>query len=358
MEGNKPLGYGLLAGAAGVTLLMGLWLVAAGVNAGGLVLGLLLLFVIAGPMAGGGWYVLSRQKSEALEEQRFVGKRRILEADRIFRRELASELRQLARRPALQSAHVDEMAEDLERRSYDSPEWYDTVALTDSDSTELRRYDDLVWSRVQSLRERADRGETAGLDREAQALQQSLDQRRDLLMRGKRAPMAAPSDLLRSEEPRRGTDALLGLAIGDAITADGEDYVVEGVATSFAEGQTWHLAHLVASGVSNESRWLYVAPGGLSVAVLQELKDVQPNSPSVSVDGMELRQSASGSATVDVTARGGSAQGVLVAYWRYLGDVSLALVELWPDGAVHTYGGAQVRADALDVWPASVRGNP
>src|SRR5919204_2902478 len=206
---NRALGYGLLAGAAGIGLLGLVWLAVSGARAGGIVLGLMVLLVLAGPLAGAGWYLLSRQRVEALEEAAFVGKRRILEADRVFRRELAAELRQLARRPELPASRLDEMAEDLERRAYDTPEWYDVVQLEDADVTTLRQYDDLVWERVQWLRRHTEGADATAVATAVRKLEEGLDQRRDFLMRGKRAPIAAPSGLLRAGAPGRGMEALM-----------------------------------------------------------------------------------------------------------------------------------------------------
>jgi hypothetical protein len=206
---NRALAYGLLAGAGGLAVLGLVWLAVGGVQAGGFVLGLMLLFVLVGPLAGAGWYVLGRQHVEALEAAAFAGKRRILEADRVFRRELAAELRQLARRPGLPASRLEQMAEDLERRAYDTPEWYDIVHLENSDATTLGQYDDLVWERVRWLRGYAEQANAAGTAAALRELEEALDQRRDLLMRGKRAPVAAPSALLRAGSPGRGVEALV-----------------------------------------------------------------------------------------------------------------------------------------------------
>ena len=48
---RRALGYGLLAGALGIAALMLIWLATSGAQAGGVVLGLLLMFVLAGPLA-------------------------------------------------------------------------------------------------------------------------------------------------------------------------------------------------------------------------------------------------------------------------------------------------------------------
>lgn len=350
---SRALAYGLLAGAAGIALLSLAWLAVSGARGGGIVLGLMLAFVIAGPLAGLGWYTLARSRVEAVEETAFSGKRRVLEADRLFRRELAAELRQLARRPELPAARLSDLAEDLERPSYDAAEWYDTVSLADADVSALRQYDDLVWERVRRLGQQADGPASAD---ELAALEEALGQRRDLLLRGRRAPTAAPSAILRAGTPASGAGAIADLAVGDAVTLEGQDFLAEGVATSFAEGRTWKLVHLVPSGPGARERWLYVGPGGLDVAALDELPSPgTPGTAPVVVDGELLRIVERGTATVDVASRGGSARGVLVAYVRYQGegDGRIALAESWPDGAVHAYGGRIIRASDLEVWPSA-----
>src|SRR5262249_7951020 len=81
-------------------------------------------------------------------------------------------------------------------------------------------------------------------------------------------PAARPSVLLRAGSPGGGLDALRGLTLGDAVTADGADYVVEGVATYFDAGQTSRLVHLVPAAAGTAPRWLYIGPAGLEVGLL------------------------------------------------------------------------------------------
>jgi hypothetical protein len=186
-------------------------------------------------------------------------------------------------------------------------------------------------------------------------LEEALDQRRDLLMRGKRAPVAAPSALLRAGSPARGVEALVNLRVGDAVSHNGEDFVAEGVATYFAEGQNWKLVHLTPSGPSPGERWLYVAPAGLVVALLEEQAGTQPGVEMATVGGAHLHLTDSGTATVDVVSKAGSASGVLVAHWSYRAGDRLAYKERWPDGALHAYGGQVVRATDVEVWPSAVQ---
>ncbi len=353
MQGGRAVGYGLLAGAGGITLLMLVWLAVSGAQGGGIVLGLLLLFVLAGPLAGAGAYVLSRQRVEAQAEALFAGKRRVLEADRTFRAELAAELRQVARRPGVPAGRLLEMAEDLERRAYDTAEWYDTVQLDDADLATLQRYDDLVWERARWLRENAGQVDAAALAEAERGLERALDQRRDLLLRGRRAPSIAASTLLRVGEPARGSDVLARLGLDDALSYDGHDYLVEADASYFAEGQTWKLERLAPSGAGATTRWLYVAPGGLSIALLDELSNPVPGAQEVTVEGVRLPLARAGTATVNVATKAGSARGVLVAYWRYAAEPRIAVVEQWPDGAVHAYAGQLIRPTDVQVWPAA-----
>jgi hypothetical protein len=336
--GGRALGYGLLGGAGVLALLMVAWLAVSGARGGGIVLGLILLVVLAGPMVLAAAIVLSRQSAEAAAERAFASKRRVLEADRLFRRELAPELRQLAREPDLPAARLTDLAEDLERSTYDSAEWYDAVQLTDDDAATLERYEDLVWERVRQLREAS---AAVPPEQGVRELSEALEQRRDLLVRGRRAPEAAPSVLLRAGSPARGLDALRGLALDDAVTADGTDYMVEGVATYFDAGQTSRLVHLVPAAAGAAPRWLYIGPAGLEVALLDE-GPVPPN----------LARTASGTAAVDIQSQAGSARGVLVTVTRFAAGDALALAEQWPDGTSHTYAGSRVAPSDLEVWPA------
>ena len=357
--GGRTLAYAPLGGAVVLALLILAWLAVSGARAGGIVLGLMLLVVLAGPLAVAGLVVLRRQPAEAAAEAAFGSKRRVLDADRLFRREVAPELRQLARQPGLPAARLEDLAADLERSTYDSPEWYAAIQLGDDDVETLKRYEDLVWDRVRLLRDRASAGASAAeLDQPVRELEQALDQRRDLLIRGKRAPTVAPSVLLRAGAPARGLDAIRGLAVGDAVTLDGADYLVEGVATSFAEGQTWKLLHLEPADAGHTDRWLYVGPAGLELAVLDEVEPPARDDQALVFphpQGRDLARVSEGTATVDVHSRAGSARGVLVRFVRYAAPAAVGLVERWPDGAQHAYLGRSIHASDLEVWPARDR---
>ncbi len=355
MNRNRTLGQLLLAGAVGVTVIILAWLAVSGAQGGGIVLGLLLLFVIAGPLAGAGWYVLSSGKDEAREEQTFTSKRKVLEADRAFRAELAAELRQLSRRPELPGPRLNEMAEDLERRTYEAPEWFDTVQLTDDDLATLKRYDDLVWERTRWLGAHGDEADASTRAQAVRSLGEALDERRDLLLRGRRAPSVAPGALLRSGEPSRGRDVLAALSVSDAVTYAESDYVVQAVASYFGEGQTWKLVRLDPASPNASVEWLFVGPGALEVALLAELQGAQPGAPELVAGERRLKRTTSGTATVEVASTSGDAQAVLVSYWMYADGEGRGVLEQWPGGEVLAYQGQLVRPVDLQVWPASVR---
>jgi hypothetical protein len=183
-------------------------------------------------------------------------------------------------------------------------------------------------------------------------LQTAIDQRMDLLVRGRQAPAVAPSALLRAQAAAPATVATLGL--GDAISHDGVDYLVEGVVSSFADGQTWKLLHLVPSGAGAAEHWLSVAPGGLELAWLDGI------GPAMTPGGKQLAYADTAlplvgvrSATAQVETRAGSSPGVLVRSWTYRQGQLVATVEQWPDGPVRAYAGHTLDARQFDIWPAA-----
>jgi Domain of unknown function (DUF4178) len=287
MSGGRALGIGLLAGAGVVTLLMLLWLAVSGASSGGIVLGLLLLAVIAGPLAGAGWYVLARQPAEARAAAKFETSRRVQDADRAFRRDIGAELRALADRPGASRERLLEIARSVELGDQELPQ------IDDSKIDMLRRYDDLVWQRVRHMRD------TGDLD--LAELQRALDQRHDLLTRGRLAPGVDAVDILKSGARR---SEVADIALGDAVSRGTDDYLVEGVASYFADGKTWKLAHLVSTS-GDAAHWLYVAPGGTEAALLDEVPPTDAD--ALQLDGTTLPLVDSGSAVADVASDSGSA---------------------------------------------------
>lgn len=327
--GGRPLGLGLVGGGGAIVLVMLLWLFVSGAQGGGIVLGLLLMLVLGGPLIGAGAYVLSQQSREAREAAAFASRRRIADSDRLFRAEIATTLRSLG-----QAAMADELQSPL----HASAEWQSTIQLDDGQLALLNRYDDLVRERVRRLRD-ATNGQPAAA--ELRDLRQSIDQREDLLLRGRAAPALDASTLMRTEAPRNAD--LQAISFGDAVSRERANYVVESLAAYFANGQTWKLAHLVPTAGQEPPRWLYVGPGGLDVALLDENAQAQ----------VPERAEASGTAVVDVTSSSGTARGVLVTYTRGRAGLNVVLTEEWPDKTRHVYSGSLVGSDELELWPSA-----
>ncbi len=337
VSGGRALGTGLLSGAGVLALLVLVWLAVSGASSGGIVLGLILLAVLAGPLAFAGWYVLSRQPAEQRAAELFSIQRSVLDADRAFRREIGSALRSLAERPELPAARMLELARDLE-----APVSVEDMVQLDAPMTEtLRRYDDLVWQRVRRMRDGVAPGEADAVLAE---LRHALEQREDLLLRGRQVSPVEAGAILRSERPATNTANITQVDVGWAVSRGADDYVVEGVASYFAEGRTWRLAHLVPTSSEPKPCWLYVGPAATELALLGET-----SVPAAA----ELPLVSSGSAVADVSGGLGTAQGVLVDYQRHAAGEKLAFVEQWPNGDVRAYVGQTISAGDIELWPAA-----
>jgi hypothetical protein len=315
------------------------------------VLTALLALILAGPLAGAGWYILSRQPGEQRAEAAFQRKQRILDADRVFRAQTAAALRNLATDPALPDRELRSLAEELQDATHGTAAWQALVQLDDGDIDTLRRYDDLVRERVRRLRDEPRSGQQW-----LRELRRAIDQREDLLVRGRAAPGIDPTLLLTGDAaPALASGAVEQIGVGDAVSRDdtNTNYVVENVAAYFAEGQRWKLARLVPSGPNAAVVWLYVGPGALELALLEELASADDGPPTLG--GSPLPEVASGTAVADVSGASRSAEGVLVAYRRYRDTTRLALVEHWPDQTIRVYGGSLIKPGDLEIWPASAQ---
>ena len=364
MNTSGAWGLGLMALGGIVGALLVLWLLVSAIGGnlrgGGAVLGLVLIAVLAGPLLGGGYFLWRRSAVEAGEDTRFEARRRLLEGDRLFRQQAATDLRGFADRlPESPDARavadrLRDLAAQVERVRRDESAWYEADPVADDDLPTLRRYEDTLQAesdRLAGLVSRARQGESAAGD-----LTMSLDrwerafrQREALLVRGRRGPTVDPGELLRARTPSRGVEALRALKLGDAVTVDFQDYLVHGILTYFAQGRTWHL-FILRSGSSE--RWLWGGPGGLTWAVLDPLPTPPTaGAPTVELEGATLSLAESGAATADLATVAGAEQGVAVDYWRYSGaDRQMAWVERWPR-EVRAGVGRETLADTIDVWP-------
>jgi hypothetical protein len=350
MSTGRLVGYGLLGGAGLIALLMVAWLLTSGASAGGIVLGALLGVALAGPLAVGGIIVLSRQRQEALDSVDFDRQREIADADRVFRTEVAATLRSLAEGPGAPRAALTQLAAEVGQSPVRGSRGWAGVPLDERQRAVLTRYDDLVWQRVRGLR---DARTTAEVEVRLPAIREALDQRDDLLLRGRDAPALPASDLLRSAAEPATASSLAEIDVGWALTREHADFVVEGLASYFADGRTWRLAHLVPTDGAAVPGWLYVGPAASVVAWLVETEPPTNSEATLAVDATGLALLESGTAVVDVRGGAGRASGVLVTYRRYGAGSAVALVEQWPSEAVRAYRGELVGLTELEIWPAA-----
>ena len=247
---SRPLAWGLIVTGAVLAAIVLLWLVvqlAGGhLTSGGAVLGLLLAAVLGLPLAGGGFYLLSRGSTEVAEASANERLRSLLERDRALALGLVPRPAPARRRLDSRggsgllslAARLNDLAEDLEvpGTSARSGQTSRTLAARQA----LGRYDDLVSTALGELAkqiqdiEAAPAGSPGSAERlqtTLNSLEQDLSARGDLLA-GRAAPTVAAADLMARGET--GAADVAGLAPGDAVSRDGVDYLVETSASYFA----------------------------------------------------------------------------------------------------------------------------
>src|SRR5687768_8238694 len=197
----RALAWGVVGAGVAIAFLILVWMLinflGRGLAGGGFVLGLIILVVLAGPPLGVGLYLLSRGKQEEAEGQVFDRQRRMLDSDRLLRREMARDFRQQADRLAAHSAptaaRLRDLAEDLEKPGYDQASWYDTVNVDQEAQDQLRQYDDLLVEeqrRVESAVRNVENGgpnAEGALGRVLDRWEEQFRRRQDLLLRGRKA---------------------------------------------------------------------------------------------------------------------------------------------------------------------------
>lgn len=363
---HRAVAFGLVALGAVLGGVMLLWLLVMLVGGqlapGGAVLGLLLAAVLGLPLIGAGLYVLSRGKQEAVEEADFLRQRRTLESDRLFRAEQARELAQLADRleqvggPAVGLAgRLGDLVEDLDSPAHDQSGWYEAVELVRADQEALQRYQDLLSDSLRRMGELVDRLKSdqsvlPELERAADSWERDLG-RRSALLRGRRAPSVAATDLLGARPTEASGEALAALKAGDAVSREGVDYLVEASVSYFGGGRTWWLHRLSAE---QAEAWLHVSPAALSLAWLREVKaEGQPGAAKIEHEGSVCSLEESVIAAASVVVRSGLTTDATVMTWRYRCDNGRLLwLERWPEGD-RAYGGEPIAAHDLQIWPAS-----
>jgi hypothetical protein len=377
------LGTGLLILGAVVAALIVLWLIVTSVrgflNADGIVLGLVIMVVFAGPFIGAGWYLRRRGAAEQSEANIFMARRAVLDNDRVVRRELSRELEQRRRAllqgqsalPAAEQAltrdiagRLGDLVQDVSRPGYDTSTWLEQTAagMDVAQLGQLRRYDDLVLEearRLETVARDLGRDPQAGrrLAENTDQLAQHIRERETLLGRGQGSTGLAPQELLAAGvAPRRRLETPLDLRLEDAVSYELDDFIVRGVLTYFAGTREWRVYQLHDG---KQERWLDVRGDGADVTWYTLRPSGIGGVPGlggdsgggpVMLDGVLYSPAEAGSATVGVETGAGRRDGIFVEYQRFRGPAKERLtVERWPDGTRVLVGQA-ISRDDLELW--------
>jgi hypothetical protein len=374
-SGGSLLGVGLMALGAVVAVLGVLWL---GANAAtgvmtvtGVIFSLMFVALFSLPLVGVGWYLRGRGRVEALEAQTFTARHEVLDSDRLVRRELTRELNQRiagmsrlavglppepAQLLARAAARLRDLADDVARPGYDAAAWLERTAarLDQAALANVGRYDELVLAEARQLgdleRRLADDPRAAEQIASLTDLLATHVQERDALLgRGREAPALAPQELLAAAaRPRRALETPLALSLDDAVSYEGEDYLVRGILTYFAGGRSWK-AYQLHDG--KQERWLEVRGGGADLGWLEPATvSAAPEDETVTLNGVPFASQESGSTSVEVVTAAGRREGVFVQYRRYTTPSgAMLVVERWPDG-VRALMGTTAARENLQLW--------
>src|SRR5215472_7639038 len=84
----------------------------------------------------------------------------------------------------------------------------------------------------------------------------------------RKAHALTPVTILRPRSRARSRSIFEPLSIGDAVSHAGGDYVVEDIRSSFADGETSRMVHLVPRDGPAKDHWLSISPGETEFAWL------------------------------------------------------------------------------------------
>jgi hypothetical protein len=144
------------------------------------------------------------------------------------------------------------------------------------------------------------------------------------------------------------------LSIGDAVSHAGTDYVVEDISSSFAEGETTRMVHLVPRDGLVRDQWLSISPDGTELAWLDgAATSGAPGARQLALGADVLPLVRAQTAIVKVTNSQGSAPAAFASVWQYRADPMVATVEQSSDGRLRAYAGRIVDRGVLEVWPAA-----
>jgi len=201
---------------------------------------------------------------------------------------------------------------------------------------------------------RADPAAADTLAGASQLLAQHVAEREALLGRGREAPAMRPQEMLDAGVvPRRRLEDPVHLALEDAVSYDGKDYVVRGVIDYFGGGRRWRSYQLHDG---KEERWLEVRGNRADLCWLQRLTGAgvpEATGDSVTWNATEYRLDDHGAASMSLETAAGRQDGALVEFRRYSAGTDVFVMERWPDGPRALAGGPVAREN-LDLWTKPV----
>jgi hypothetical protein len=134
----------------------------------------------------------------------------------------------------------------------------------------------------------------------------------------------------------------------------GVEYVVQDVSSSFADGETSTMVHLVPRDGLARDQWLSISPGGTEFAWLEAAATSgAPGARQLALGAEVLPLVRAQTAIIYDHGSRGSAPAAFASVWRYRADSMVATVAQFSDGHLRAYAGRIVDQRKLDVWPAA-----
>ncbi len=358
-----------------------LWALTQPGSGGGRIFAAMFFVLIALPLLAGGAYLFMRGKQEEQFEQGVTQRRRTLESETLSRAQIADRI--FDQRDRLQAVlasasasanptsrllledamnRLNSIGNVLRRPSYERAGSFEALAADSSDPDTVRSIDATLDSGVRTLEQQVtDLVHSLGTSQPSGPLinrltgtisrmENATNERTRVLTSGEQKALPTPAELLRGIQPT-GTHepGQFGeLKPNDALTYEGEDYVVSG-RLEWSEGATrWH-SYLLGGG--SGELWLFAEQGGTRLAIMRPVA-VPPDAGAeyVSIDGVRYALTRQGTATVSVTGSTGSRGGLFVGYRRYDGPEGRFLwLEEWDEGPKAMLAN-QERAESFDLW--------
>ena len=174
------------------------------------------------------------------------------------------------------------------------------------------------------------------------------------VLRYRPAHTRTPVTVLRPRFRARSRSIFQPLSIGDAVSHAGADYVVEDISSSFADGETSRMVHLVARDGSCRDQWLSISPGGTELAWLDAATTSEaPGARQLALGAVVPPLMSTHTAVVKVRSSRGTEPAVFASVWGYRADPMVATVQQSSDGHLCAYAGRIVDRGLLEEWPAT-----